>query len=66
MSDFNTTQGVVKNNVTSTKFRKIDREFDDITDVVELQDGYTDEGELKLPNLNKSPVCISNMSVTGL
>lgn len=54
LTDYNTLQGVATNNVTSSRFVKIDRDNDEIVDVAELQDGYYEYKRHTLPRYEGS------------
>lgn len=54
LTDYNTLQGVVNQNVTSSRFVKIDRDNDEIYNVAEIQDGYYELERHTLPRYKGS------------
>lgn len=54
LTDYNTLQGVVNQNVTSSRFVKIDRSNDEVYAVAEIQDGYYELERHTLPRYKGS------------
>jgi len=67
LTDYNTLQGVATQNVTSSRYLKIDRDNDEILGTAELQDGYYDYKRHSLPRYegSKSTSALYNTYTVG-
>lgn len=67
LTDYNTLQGVATQNVTSSRYLKIDRDNDEILGTAELQDGYYEYKRHSLPRYegSKSTSALYNTYTVG-